>query len=573
MGVTYKLRPDVREFVLQAKKTDPHLSCRSIANLITEKFQIQVSKSSINFLIKEAGMSMPVGRRLKKRRNQLPEPKVEILLEAPPEVKELTEIKQEPKIIPLKPPEEARPPIPLPEPAAQIIIPEKTEPLPEINPPEEVKPIEEVKPAPVAKPIEFPSEEEVTGAILLKGVDAFTQANSVLIRTLQNRFKSFSPELAGKIDTLVYSPLVGKTEKSSAYGAEIQAISGISMDIMQVVSSVFQEVREIKFSLSDASSFYLDGQLHTIWSMPYIPHDFSATIFGVKTHILKSFQEASPFVIFTAPGYDSPTKEFFDFLLCMENQKRISNIYLLGNKLEELESLSVERGLKRHFIIGVWPWQFTQCRRVKSISEFKPWHLEAPQKDYYIANIELELSLPGTNKSLSLWGAALKESLNDKIRIVILSNYSPEEIALEELSRIYLQRWPNTQEAFGDYSRKVELFTYMADSQRFFSIENLLFDVGALADMDTVFDRYIKSLDAYLRWHILPSGYESQGFNIVKERFYGLKATLKRQNGYAVVTFQVPPGFLFLKDLQYALNRLNEREAYLAGGLRLWYRL
>lgn len=65
MGVVYKLNPEVKEFVIEKKKTSPHLSCRKLSPLIKEAFQIKLSKSTINSIIKESGLSLPVGRRRK----------------------------------------------------------------------------------------------------------------------------------------------------------------------------------------------------------------------------------------------------------------------------------------------------------------------------------------------------------------------------------------------------------------------------------------------------------------------------------------------------------------------------
>ena len=82
MGVIYKLRDEVKEFIIGEKKANPHLSCRGLEEHVEEKFQIKVSKSSINALIKEAGLSAPVGRRAKKKRARITMPALPILLES-----------------------------------------------------------------------------------------------------------------------------------------------------------------------------------------------------------------------------------------------------------------------------------------------------------------------------------------------------------------------------------------------------------------------------------------------------------------------------------------------------------
>src|SRR3989338_4852033 len=63
MGIVYKLKKEVIDFILQKKNENHTLSCRKIAVVASEKFKIQVSKSSINTIIKNARLSSSVGRR------------------------------------------------------------------------------------------------------------------------------------------------------------------------------------------------------------------------------------------------------------------------------------------------------------------------------------------------------------------------------------------------------------------------------------------------------------------------------------------------------------------------------
>lgn len=68
----YKLKGEIRQFIIAQKKTNPALSCRKLVSLIKEQFQIDLSKSLINNVIKQNNLSSPVGRR---RKRELKEPK------------------------------------------------------------------------------------------------------------------------------------------------------------------------------------------------------------------------------------------------------------------------------------------------------------------------------------------------------------------------------------------------------------------------------------------------------------------------------------------------------------------
>ncbi len=60
---SYKLKPEIVNFILEQKRLDTALSCRKLAPLVAEKFKITISKSLINSVIKEVSLSSKVGRR------------------------------------------------------------------------------------------------------------------------------------------------------------------------------------------------------------------------------------------------------------------------------------------------------------------------------------------------------------------------------------------------------------------------------------------------------------------------------------------------------------------------------
>ena len=178
----------------------------------------------------------------------------------------------------------------------------------------------------------------------------------------------------------------------------------------------------------------------------------------------------------------------------------------------------------------------------------------------------MELRHPNAGKQVTLYGCALKTSLSEKTRLVILSNFTPESKKAEEITSLYFNHWPNLEEAFQDYSRKIELFTYTANAQRFFNAENLNSGLPQVSNVKDLFKSYLNALDAYSRWHFLPSGYEDQGFAVVKERFYDLGARINQGKENCLAEFVLPKeGYSFAKDLAYFCHRLNEREIFLDG--------
>ena len=363
MGIIYKLKPQIKDYILEQKRANPTLSCRSLVALAENKFQIKVSKSSINAIIKNAGLSMPIGRRPKKRRH-----KPEIIPKLEEEIKLLA--------------------------------------APEVELPVEEKPRE----VPIEVPLEVPPvQTKYTGAALLKAADYLAGGSFYITEAIAKQLNKPPAELFAKTQALLYSFLSHPTQDTSLYINELQQIRALSLDISRILSTLFQEVRIIKVGLSDGSNFYLDGQLHTVWSTTQIPYDFSTTAYKMKSYIAEHFQKDEPLVFFTAPGYDIPTKEFFDFILSLESKEKfIATLTFCGNKLEELETIIIGSAKQRFFALGFWPWQFGQYRAVRVKEDFRLFHSETLKKDLYIAESEVELLQPDINKRVTLRGCALK---------------------------------------------------------------------------------------------------------------------------------------------------------------------
>ncbi len=299
MGVIHKLRPEVKEFILEKKRLEPGLSCRTIAVLVFDKYKIKLSKSSANSLFREAGLSMPVGRRPKQK----------------------------------------------------------------------------LKEAPLEKP-----------------------------------------------------------------------------DVL---------ARCIKANLLDGSTFYLDGLMHTVWRSAQIPEDFSAPVNNIKDYIENVLKKDYPWVLFFASGYESPTEELFEFILSLSSpEKRISQFILYNNKLGELEKIDPEDYGKRHFIFGVWPWQFKEYIKVNTIGGFVPFHFAPGKKEFYLAETEAELLPPEKDKGgpVRLRGAAIKTGPDKNVYLNILSNFTAKEINLNDLANLYLKHWPDLEGALRDFSGKIEQF-------------------------------------------------------------------------------------------------------------------
>lgn len=593
MGKVHKLTDEIKNLILAEKKAHPTISCRILVDLLVKEKNIRISKSSINRLFKEAGLSLPPGRR--QRKSPRPELKVKIEvspLQAPPELA-TPEVKPEPAIageLPVIP----EPIIPAevpeikPEPKEETILPKKPEAL-------EFK---EEKSQPIAEQEVTKGElnlgTQTTGAILLAAADSLIGGNIKLSNLIRTYIKPISGEIFAKTKGLIFSSLFSDPPYTSLtpdsglwtlinrqfvpadlfnYLNTLQDIKPLHAEMLRTLPVLFQQIRGVKILLSDGGIFYFDGEFHTIWSTQHIPYDFSTTLYNIKGYINRYFHENKPLLLFTAPGYDIPTNEFLDFLISLDSPvtKSISSFTFFGNQLEEIETLKPAQSNRQYFVFGFWPWQFVQYRKVNKIKEFKPLIFEPLQTKLYFAEVDISLLQPSDNKEFRLRGCALKTNLTEKTRFLILTNLPSEVMGPEELCIQYLNKWPNLEEGFQDYSHKIELFTYTASSQHFFSSETIIAEGGPPKDMLELLHLYLKLLDAYVRAYFFPVSAQNKNFSKMVEQFYNLKVTLSYNKNSCFVKFELPSQYPWLQELSYACNRFNEKEIISSEGKRLWF--
>jgi len=506
MGIIYKLLPKVKNSILKEKQKNPRLSCRKAAVLIKKKFNLNLSKSSINNLLKKEGLSSPLGRTRKKQRKR--------------------------KI----------------------------------------------------------AENEKLGIFLLKAADLYVGGSLAINEIIKKRLprcdniyllqallyaQLYDINLDSRVANIpsALGALVGKEIKLGdllAYLNDLQSVKIISSDILNLISKFLRDVWFIRLTLPDNKVLYIDAEGRTVWSTPHIPYDFSSTIYRTRSYINYRLADDWLFVLSTAPGYDTPTKEFFDFLMLPTAfQSKTIKITLFANKMEELESFNISDYGKIYYLFALWPWQFAKYRKINLRGEFRPLNFEPAGLNAHFAEAEVELTQPKTNQIVKLRGCALKSSLDGKIKLIICTNLPSEVHTPESIAGLYLNSWPEPERAFNDFSQKIELFTYTASAHKIFSTEGLTSGIPP-TEIREVLAYYLRCLDLFLRWHILPAGYEEMDFPAAQQRFYDLKARVKIDKDFQLVSFAPADGYPCHKELTYACQRLNEKNIFLPEGKRLW---
>jgi hypothetical protein len=445
---------------------------------------------------------------------------------------------------------------------------------------------EAVLPDQLVTPEILPQDRACSGAIMLKALDCLI-GGSKEINALISRVIGGSPEDSLNLtEALIFKSILGKDnfstlgdligvrypqEKLNSYYEQIKQVADIGTDVSKIIYNLFTEAKGVKLHFIDGSIIHLDARLYSVWPGTRFPYDFSNTVVGLKNNLNKYFISGAPLVLFSPFGYDVFPKDFFSFLLNLGSNNNPDSLTLFGNQLEELESVSLNPATSCSLVFGLWPWQFTSSRKVKQIGDFYLKYIKEIDRDLYLGEIEIDLFRPSLNQSITLKGCAVKTDLKEKICLVILKTHQ-QAMGLDELAGIYLSRWPNFEDSFQDFSRKIEIFTYASNEQKIFPRDSFGLDpAGLTKELADIFANYVKILDAYLRWYFLPVEYAGKDFSATNDCFYKLPVKLITDQNKTRVSTLVTQDYQCLKDLKYLNCRLNERQINSAPGKLFWF--
>ncbi|MCM8782808.1 MAG: helix-turn-helix domain-containing protein [Candidatus Omnitrophica bacterium] len=483
MATGYKLNNKIINFILRQKQRNPSLSCRKLAALIKEKLNISLSKSQINNFLKSKGLSMPIGRRLKK--------------------------------IKLK--------------------------------------------------------RRLTAIYLLKLIDNLLGLTSTLTKNLKVKIKRKDLYLLNQ--ALIFSsffnnfkpdsylwPVLGERLSENyilSYLKELEGVDEIKSILKNTLYDLFNEVLAVKFSFSDGSFFYLDAQLHSLWSTEHIPYDFAITYYKLKSYIKNILKNDSPrLILFTAPGYEIIPLLWFNFLIRFNQiyRYRLLQLTFLDSDFKKIEVIPINNDVNLDIVFAMWPWQYEKCRLLEDIKEEGV--LELLEKKFYVSSAKIKLLQPTINQSVILNGLILKKEPQGKTEVFILTtNNQPS------LSTVinYLKKWPTLQEGFKNYAKKIELFTYHPLAKKNFPKEEIykLLENNNLSIKD-IYEIYLKSLDLYLRWYFLPLEYREADFKALKERIYNLPLSIKTKKDRVEFILHLPSEYPYREDFNYLAKRLVE---------------
>lgn len=495
MGVIHKLTPDVCEYIVQIKKTHPRSRCRQIADLVRKRFNLSLSGSSINIVVRNAGLSLPSGR----PRKSLPFPS---LLRVQPAV-----------------------------------------------------------------------QGETNGLVLLKALDHLIGGSAVFSGIISRHINMPADVIRPHLESLMYRHMLSACEGADKgdFARILQNVQGDIRAMSNAIPRLCAEVRCIKCTLSSGRVFWLDGQFHTVWSGPHIPPVFSTALYDARRRITEAISEKKLLVLFMAPGYDAPPREFLDLICaCGENGEGIAECALYGARLQELEVMDFGGAHPFECVCALWPWQFVKTRVMRAAGPPRSFRHEPTLREFYAADAGMRLAHPRMETAREFNAALLQDSPRGKAGSIIISTHAAP-LSASGLAALYLDAWPNLEECFQDFSRKVEIFSSDAAPGGLFPPECIGAPPSSRADLREIFDYYLKSLRTFFIRRLLPFSLSEEDAVSLWEDMFGVKTDVSPRENHECVRFLPPAGFRGAEGLSYACRRLNERALSFEKGKKVWF--
>ena len=573
MGVTYKLKDEIVEFIIRQKRDNPRLSCRGLVDIIQERFQTPVSKSSINSVIKNASLSNPVGRTplgdKKPRKYKIPTEKKNLFNAKP--------LASSPAGLPQSQ-FEAPAPVSTSAPRSKVKSP--------------IVKAQKANTDAVEGKLSGKTLYDGMGSIFLKAAEWEIAEKSILGNLLQDNTKGDQlTDLDTGFDVLLYLELFGiksldelSSYKKSGLWAlnglenrlhpaslakilqEVRDLKKLSLKISYEIPQIFAHLQTIRLVLEDGTAIHMDAELTSLW-----PHanlacpayaSLNQTIALVSKQLLNNTQ---PMIFCSAPGATSFAQEFYEMLMAFENLpgKRIKTISVFDIQQQEIAQFDTAPHQKRNFIAGVWPWQkeFDQLISTETTGE-KVTNAPPFKSKIYYEEVVAPFAENENNPLLSkLRAVVLRESPGAAPYLALLTNIKPDAWPASEIVSAYISKWPNEIKTphlhFVTEQREEEAELIPKD---FGHLESNLFTlVYGIPGIWEIIHSLLLALNIFCQRHFFPSGYGNMDLAMMKEHFYGLNGYLWEEDDFLYVKLLPPRNYLYQNDLEYAMRRVNEK--------------
>jgi hypothetical protein len=560
MGVTYKLKQEVIDFIVQKKKADPSLSCRKLVSLVHEAFQVEVSKSSINAVIKEFKLSNPVGRR------SVQAPKNFFI----PQEKKQELLAQVVPFLPVVIVQDAEPePTPTPEAVLPPVLPSE-----EVLQPFLIK--EEVGEPPIHLTADLLAKEQIDwsdeqgvvyenmGFFFVRALMQDVLRRPVLGRVLA-RAAGLEDQDAGCLEAAVLGKAMDLFPVGSAHNSAYSSLGAIfdtdpkrvedllgkffGKNIPLTALSVALEIELgaalvegafFKFAADTGRNFYLSADLGVF---------LLGEGGGRGCSIFKAIEEAvdrcvtgrKPLVFDLPQGLNDPGQEFLTFLNG-QARDRLDKIELWSETSDNLWNFTLKVGQRNRFIANIGHI-VEYGNNISEISRFSAYQEMAFDGCYDLQECACVLDQAKDVK----FRAIVVGKQDKEEKTVLLTNILEKELTKTQVLENYLNTKPIiTNSLHNAPGKKADSHALMGGC-----LKDKIYDKNP--DLHTIMGLVFQCFETYTAQVL----FEDASAADLLRRIYAASARIRYQKNFVHVRFEVDKTFPYIVELQTAIDRAN----------------
>lgn len=358
------------------------------------------------------------------------------------------------------------------------------------------------------------------------------------------------------------------------YMESFKYLQTINSNIVSELQHVLQDVRFLRFHLADNSQYIIDGQFRSIWKEGPVPLDFCTTIDVADSYINSIFFVGEPAVIFNARPEAMLGEEISNFIFSLDgasSQQRIRRIELVSHKSTVIKEIPFIVPERRRFILGIWPWQYKTIAELEKKPAAGKVTIEPTESEFYFSEESVKFVQHAHNIELTLRLVIVKLSKDGPARIGFFTNLDKEQWDTKRVVEQYLRSWPNPEaghKSFIKASKNPEYAEEFISGQKIYEIAK---KIGESRDPDMIFTTLVEILNEFSKRVFFPTECAGWGLLKMRELFYKQNGHIKRDMADDVLYKLMYNNELEQKNfLDFACVKFNESRILDFSGRKLW---
>jgi hypothetical protein len=367
-----------------------------------------------------------------------------------------------------------------------------------------------------------------------------------------------------------------KKNAINTYLNSLEHVMPNKMAILDGVSKSLLGPGSVRLILSSGKNIDLDPRLRGFLSHNQTNSNFYSTYLNTTIYINNVMVACKqPFVFLSLEHGLADNVRFFD--LCSAfGAPIVTNppafIQVLGQDRSVLSSLRISHAPRKFdFISGVLSSQEIARLQFSRVSAYVPFEHPLIWEKLYVAEAEAELSQHESNEHIMLRALLFKNYPGAETKLVLLTNMQRNYFSTHCIANSYFIKWPDFVQSFNNFS-----MLYLPEPDNF-SVEmseklRNLFLMNELS-IKSILIFAQELLYSYCRNSIFPPQWKQLDHEQVRGGIFALKGNVRQENGVLFVDFLVSNDYSLLSGLVSACAKVNDLGLLTRDGLRLFFKV